>query len=143
MWCQTSDTGFAQHGRTLSSGTGYYVYFTQPMSTFWITSHMIILTQHSDTIWFCLWTTKFQCWKLGCITKHLSIFVLNIRILLHRILPLCPLYFSCPFLYFPWSITPYLCAALVLFKKKLGLTNISGRIFRVYYHLNVIQFWTW
>ena len=41
---------------------------------------------------------KFQWCKLCCITKHFNIFVHNIKILLHVILPLCSLLFTWPFL---------------------------------------------
>ena len=73
---------------------------------------MIILNQPSETMWFCVWTTKWQLWKLIFFTKNIDIFVRNIRILLNMILIFCPFLFTCPFLYLPWSITTCLYASL-------------------------------
>ena len=82
------------------------------MSQFWIKLHMLMLTQPSDTMLFCVCTTKKSMIEAGFYYKHINIFVCNISIFLNIIFPFYPLSFTCPFLYFTWSITPCLRAAL-------------------------------
>ena len=66
---------------------------------------MLMLAQPSDTMWFCVWTTKWQCYQLVCIIKVFNRFSLNISIILNMILPFYTLFLNWPLLYFPWSIT--------------------------------------
>ena len=73
---------------------------------------MMICTQPSDTMWFFVWTTKLQWWTLGCITRYFNIFVCNMSIILHMILPFYPLLLTWPFFYLPLSITPCLYSAI-------------------------------
>ena len=42
-------------------------------------------------MWFCVWTTKRQQRKLGCIKDNFHIFLRSIRIILNRITPVGPL----------------------------------------------------
>ena len=68
---------------------------------------MIILTQPPHSIWFHMWTTKCQQRKLGCIKKHVHIFICNSIILLHIILTFYPLPFNFPFFVLPSSTNPF------------------------------------
>ena len=83
-----------------------------PCPGFLVNLYMVMLTQTSDTMWLCVWTTKCKWWNLVCITKYFQIFVRNISIIVNMILLFCTNLFTCPFLCFPLSITSCLRAAL-------------------------------
>ena len=84
---------------------------------------MIIINQPSYTMWFFVWTKKWQWWELVCITKQLNIFVWNIVILLNMILPLCPLSFTCFFIYLDQSLHDWLLHATDFFNSLTKLTS--------------------
>ena len=62
-----------------------------------------MLTQPSDTIWFCVSTKKWQWWKMSCIKKHLNLFVRNTRTILNMKLTLFTITFNC--LFFVFALT--------------------------------------
>ena len=108
----------------LQSKTGNYI------PQFSIKSHMVMITQPSYNMRFCVWTTKCKWWKLVYILIF-HIFVRDISIIMNTIFPFCPLSFTCPFLFYLINHPMFVCRSMQVFLKFTGQTNIvcTGYIF--------------
>ena len=105
------------------------------MSQFCIKSHMLMLTQPSDTMRFCMWTTKWEWWKLVFITKHFHIFVRYIIIILNMIFPFWPLLFTCQFFaFYLINQSMFTLRSRQVFLST-GQTNVGFTVSNLYNHL--------
>ena len=89
---------------------------------------MVMLNKSSDTIWLCVWTKKWQRWKLVFITKNIHIFVCNIIILLNIIFTFCPPFFICPFLFVLIDQSMFACYTRQVFWKYLAKLTSYVRV---------------
>ena len=104
---------------------------------------MAMLNQTSDTMWFCMWTTKWQWWKLICITFLFHIFVRYISIILNMIFHFCPFSFTCPFSVFTLiNHNMFECRSRQVFLKFTGQANTGCTDSSVHNHMCVIIFFT-
>ena len=108
FWCYTSNPRLVKHWCTRNTGKWYAANCTYAMTYFWIKTEMIMITQPPCSMRLWMWTTKLQFWELVCIAIHFQIFVCNISIILKMILYFYPFYFTVFFLYFTWSMNPWL-----------------------------------
>ena len=116
------------------SRTCYMSYFTFTIYQFRVKSEMIIFSQPSHSMGFCMWTTKWKCMKLRWGTWDFYWFLLYIFVVLNMILMLCPFTLNILFSVFPWSINPY---------KRVGSERCFwNTIARLMYVLLIVVFMT-